>query len=122
WDERKAVMSPASRGRGLKRGGQGSEGGYAPSPASRGRGLKHTTTLMGVQSIASPASRGRGLKHASAWPSNREKVSPASRGRGLKHGVEAAAQAARGVARFTRAWIETSPIARFPRRSRVARF
>ena len=80
----------------------------ARSPASRGRGLKldyrHTRHLH----ARSPASRGRGLKQRNLAQLNRASRSPASRGRGLKPRELWPSDYLRWVARFTRAWIETS--------------
>jgi len=77
------------------------------SPASRGRGLKHEDNAGGISYVVSPASRGRGLKQLLSLMECSLQRSPASRGRGLKLlGCWADANGV-GVARFTRAWIET---------------
>ena len=63
---------------------------------------------QGVGIGRSPASRGRGLKHQPVNLCGRDGASPASRGRGLKHLLMLAEAVRHAVARFTRAWIETT--------------
>ena len=103
------IGSPASRGRGLKLCITAtSRPPGSTSPASRGRGLKLAVEPM-AGGMASPASRGRGLKPVTTakklpiWQG-----SPASRGRGLKLALVVGNHRRDRVARFTRAWIETS--------------
>ena len=57
------------------------------SPSSRGRGLKHQPTVNTVSKHMSPSSRGRGLKRCIVNPSVDSVKSPSSRGRGLKQTV-----------------------------------
>ena len=79
---------------------------YLMSPSSRGRGLKSLCFKYFVLYNMSPSSRGRGLKLRQQGHSLCENPSPSSRGRGLKLAPPSAARRYCQVALFTRAWIE----------------
>ena len=113
------------------------------SPPSRGRGLKPLTADIRVAHDTSPPSRGRGLKHivpgerrefdvapfTGAWiettcvrASAGASASPPSRGRGLKLSCPINSLPNISVAPFTGAWIETANSAACASRLTVAPF
>src|SRR5207302_9443337 len=103
-----ARLSPAARGRGLKRLRGCGDVRAGPSPAARGRGLKPPMLLHVIRLVVVARCARAWIETSTAGLLPEYRKSPAARGRGLKRADGDHGRLRRAVARCARAWIETA--------------